>query len=376
MKLIHLADLHLGKKVFGYDLMEEQRDALNQVIELAKARQVDGVMIAGDVFDTPIPPVDAVALLDEFLNQLHHLQIEVMIISGNHDSGGRLDFGSGIFKESGIHIAGTWNGQVEFVDLQKNEEVVRIHLLPFLRPGIVRAALGVSCQSWNEALDLALQTVNFREDAANILMSHQFYAGGQLCESEAANVGTLDQVSTSLLEPFDYCALGHLHNPQAPGRAVNRYSGTLLKFSFSEINTQKTITLVETHPDHSVAIEEIPVIPKREMIHLKGKFADLLDKDYLRSVDREAYVYITLEDPEEIFQAYEKLREHYPRILKIEYCNLPKVHAMDDYAREIERMKNPLEIVSDFYTLQNNKDLSEDMVRQLADIWEELHETN
>ncbi len=376
MKFIHLADLHLGKKVFGYDMMEEQQDVLNQVVTLAQARQVDGVLICGDVYDHPLPPVDAVNLLDQFLEALHCQHIPVLIISGNHDSAGRLDFGSGILKETAIHIAGTWNGQVEFVDFDQEGESVRIHMLPFVRPGIVRAALGVDCRDWNEALKLALDTTQFKEDAANILMSHQFYAGGQVCDSEAANIGTLDQVSTSVLEPFDYCALGHLHNPQSTGRPENRYPGTLLKFSFSEINAQKSITLIETHPDHSITIEEVPVVPKREMIHLKGMFADLLEKDFVRRVDREAYVYITLEDSQEVFQAFEKLRERYPRILKIEYCNLPRFRTLDEYTPAASRMKSPLEIVTEFYALQNDQDLSEAMKTQVQEIWEEMHETD
>ena len=221
-----------------------------------------------------------------------------------------------------------------------------------------------------------MNTAELSTEGLNILMSHQYYDGGSLCESEVSSIGNLDNVGTEVLEPFDYCALGHLHNPQHINKETCRYSGTLLKYSASEVSVQKTITLLETNPDRTIQIQEIPIIPKREMIHIKGTFERLLSNEFLRSVDKNAYVFITLEDHQEIFQAYEKLHENYPYILKIDYCNLPKVNALGEYAPTPSKMKHPMEIAAEFYAKQNQDDLDEEMQALLRKVWEEIHETN
>lgn len=376
MKFIHLADLHLGKKVFGYDLNEEQHDVLSQVLQLADERQVDGVFICGDIFDTAAPTVDAVELFDWFLSELHRRSLDVFAISGNHDSASRIQFGSRIFSESNIHIAGKWEGPLEYADLEKDGERVRIHLLPFIKPGMVRRRLECEAATWSEAIQIALNQAQMDQQGTNILLSHQYYRGAKPCESEVANIGTLDEIDNSCLEPFDYAALGHLHNPQSTGRPQNRYPGTLLKFSASELNVQKSLTLITTHPGQAVSIEEIPITPLRDMIRLQGTFEQLSARDFVRQVNTENYVYIVLDDCAEQFEAFEKLRILYPRILKVEYAHLPMVHTLDEYAAMETKTRTPLEIIGDFFLLQNGIDLDPDQKAIINECLEELNETN
>lgn len=397
MKFIHLADLHLGKKVFGYDLEEEQQDVLRQVLELADQREADGVLICGDVFDTAAPPVNAVELFDWFLSELYQRSLDVFIISGNHDSAGRLQFGSRIFSESRIHIASRWNGAVEYADLEKNGEKVRIHMLPFIKPGMVRRILNTEDKTWSEAIQSALNQASLDPEACNILLSHQYYRGAKPCESEVSNVGTLDEVDCACLEPFDYAALGHLHNPQPAGRRQNRYPGTLLKFSASELGVRKTITLIDTRAentqgnpgephgetaaassgaDSGVYIEEIPVHPLRDMVRIQGLYDQVVSKDFRQTVDPENYVYIVLDDPSEQFDAFEKLRTIYPRILKVEYSSLPEEHSLDEYSAAETRSKSPEEIIREFYKQQNDSEMDDEQIVMIKQCLEEMYEAD
>lgn len=383
MKLIHLGDLHLGKKVFGYDLMDEQRDALEQVLQTADSFQVDGVMICGDVYDTAVPSVEAVGLLDWFLDELHTRELPVYIISGNHDSAGRLNFGSALLEASDVHIASLYDGRIPHFDLSRpnpdspgKEERIRLHLLPFIKPVKVRAALDASCTDWSEAAALALSQAELLEDGVNILLSHQFYTGAKSCESEQLAIGNLDQISTDVLEPFDYCALGHLHTPQSVKKETIRYCGSLLKFSASELDSPKTITVVETGPDRTVSVHEVPVQPKRDFVRIQGTFDRLVSEAFYRTQNPDNYFYIVLDDEEEVFQVFEKLQVRYPRILKVEYSRRRQQSEADEAEDLQTQMKKPEDIFEEFYRKQNDRDLDASMKDLLHELWEASHEAD
>lgn len=376
MRIIHLADLHLGKKVFGYNLEEEQRDMLAQVLALVEEKKTHAVLLCGDIYDTAMPPVSAVELLDWFLNELHTRGQSVLMISGNHDSAGRLSFGSQLLEASDLHIASVYDGSVPFVDLEEGEERVRVHMLPFIKPVTIRAVHERECASWDEAMAIAMETVELDLSVSNILMSHQFYMGSETSDSETHSVGTLDQISTSFLEPFDYAALGHLHKPQAVGDERFRYPGSLLKYSASELDWPRAFTVLETQPDHSVKIERIPAVPKRDFVRLQGTFDEIVSREFRQSVNPEDYVYIVLEDEQEVFQAFEKLSSIYERLLKIEYSHLHKGISAQDLQNVQTKMKSFEEIACEFFELQNGIEPSPQQKEALFDAWEAVHETD
>ncbi len=375
MKFIHLADLHIGKKIFGYDLIQEQKEAFQQVLSILDTQEIDGVWICGDVYDAPTPSIEAVQLLDWFLNELYIRQIPTFIISGNHDSPARLQFGSRLFEATNIHIVSVYDGTIPFYDMSKDNQIIRIHMLPFIKPIKVKTALKEDPEGdWTKAIELALSKAEYLKNGWNVLLSHQFYAGGQAAESEDLSIGTLDQVHTRVLKPFDYAALGHLHNPQAVGGQPNyRYCGTLLKFSASELGVQKSITVVSFDSER-VTFESIPLTPKHDFVKIQGTFDQLVAKSFVQRQNKENYFYIALEDEQEVFQAFEKLSLHYPKILKIEY--LKKFTMGSEAHKETitdSEMKHPEEIFSKFYAMQNSGAcLDSSLKEKLTLLWNEI----
>lgn len=374
MKFIHLADLHFGKKVFGYDLVQEQKDALEQVLSILDAQEIDGVWICGDVYDTAIPSVEAVHLLNWFLNELYMRQVPTFVISGNHDSPGRLNFGSRLLEASNVHIVSLYDGTIPFYDVTKREETVRIHMLPFIKPIKVKMALKEDPEGdWTKAVEIALNKAKRLEHGYNVLLSHQFYMGGQAAESEELSIGSLDQVHTRVLEGFDYAALGHLHNPQSVGSPTYRYCGTLLKFSASELGVQKSITVVSLEQG-KVTIEAIALEPKHDFVKIQGTFDQLVAKSFVQRQNKDNYFYIALDDDQEVYQAFEKLSLHYPRILKIEYTK--KFSFVPEAQQEIitdSEMKHPEEIFAKFYAMQNQGvSLDPFLQEKLGTLWNEV----
>lgn len=376
MKFIHLADLHLGKKVFGYDLIEEQKEALEVVLQIGDQQKVDGVLICGDVYDTAIPPVNAIDLLDWFLNELNRRSVNVFMISGNHDSAGRLGFGSELMKNSSIHIKTEWKGEIEYVDLNKENESVRIHFLPFLRPAQVRLRYECDVENWSDAIRLALEKANLKENATNILLSHQFYKGASASDSEIAYVGTLDEVDSALIEPFDYAALGHLHRPQKAGRENNWYPGTLLKFSASEITTEKSITMIETKVDHSIEKTLFPLRLSHDFVKIQGTFEQLVSREFRQKQNLDHYFYIVLDDQQEIYDAFEKLHAIYPKILSISYANIQREHELCEYSPQEVVHKTPQMIIGEFFEFQNGVQMDENQMKMIQSCWEALHEAD
>lgn len=378
MKLIHLGDLHLGKKVYGKMMLEEQKDALQQVLALACREHCTGVLIAGDVYDTSMPVQEAVSVLDWFLSELAGAGIPVYMIAGNHDSGIRLGFAGSVLERGGVHIAGTYQGRVPFFDLEDGEVKVRIHLLPFVRPGSVAPFHETQkTGSWSEAVQTALSTCDLAEEGVNILVSHQFYAGGQECESEQVYVGGIDRIAESVLEPFDYAALGHLHTPQNLPSGKGRYCGTLLKFSASETGRDKTITLLEIGGQKTdpICVHEVPVVPLRDFVCLKGSLSTLLSLEFAGQQNRENYIYALVEDEMEGIDVHSRLGALYPNLLGIRYCST-RNRPFEQTAAEGAVRQDPAEIFETFYELQNGTFLDAEMKQILEKTWEECYDAD
>lgn len=376
MKLIHLSDLHLGKRVNEFSMLEDQQYILEEILRIIDSEKPDGVLIAGDVYDKTVPSAEAVTLLDEFLVQLSKRDTQTFLISGNHDSAERLAFGGRLMEQSGIHIARVYNGVLAPLTLRDEYGSVDLYLLPFLRPVQVRRFFPESeIATYTEAMAAVLGAADIDKTHRNVLVTHQFVTGAQTCDSEELSVGGTDNVDVSVFDDFDYVALGHIHGPQKIGRETVRYCGTPLKYSFSEVGHKKSVTVVELAEKGSVAIRTVPLVPKRDMSELCGAYNELmLRENYEGKPFRNDYLRITLTDEEDIPNAVNNLRTVYPYIMRLDYDNRrTRTESHVDGAEQVER-KRPLTLFEEFYESQNGQPMSEEQrsfAKQLMErIWE------
>ncbi len=376
MKLLHLADLHLGKRVHEFSMLEDQRYILKQILEIMETEQADGVLVAGDIYDKTVPPAEAVQLLDDFLTNIAGRKIPVFLISGNHDSAERISFGAKLFAKSGVHFASGYQGKTEVVTLEDDYGKVNIYLLPFVRPVYVRQAfpeLAERIVSYQDAMQTVIGHIDLNRECRNVLVAHQFVTGAERCESEEIQVGGLDNVEASLLGGFDYVALGHIHGPQWILRETIRYAGTPLKYSFSEVCHQKAVTVIELRAKGDVGIRKIPLRPLHDMRKLRGSYEELTKRSVYENTSVEDYVQITLTDEEDIFDAVGKLRVIYPNLMKIEYDNRRTGKTAESAAAEdVER--TPLEYTKALFTMQNERAMSPKQEKYLVNLIEEVWE--
>ena len=323
MKLIHLSDLHLGKRVNEFSMLEDQTHILSQILRIIREEQPDGVLIAGDVYDKSVPSAEAVELLDDFLTSLSGLGVRVFLISGNHDSPERLAFGGRLMEASGVYLAPVYGGRVEPIRLTDQYGPVNLYLLPFLKPVHVRRFFPeAEIASYTDAMSAAIGAMDVDPSARNVLVTHQFVTGAVRCDSEDLSVGGTDNVDAAVFDGFDYVALGHIHGPQQAGRETVRYCGTPLKYSFSEAGHRKSVTVVELAEKGSVRIRTMPLTPLRDMVELRGTYEELTFRGYYENTTwREDYVHITLTDEEDVPDALSKLRTIYHNLMKLDYDN-------------------------------------------------------
>jgi exonuclease SbcD len=376
MKLLHLADLHLGKRVHEFSMLEDQRYILKQILEIMETEQADGVLVAGDIYDKTVPSAEAVQLLDDFLTNIAGRKIPVFLISGNHDSAERISFGAKLFAKSGVHFASGYQGKTEVVTLEDDYGKVNIYLLPFVRPVYVRQAfpeLAERIVSYQDAMQTVIGHIDLNRECRNVLVAHQFVTGAERCESEEIQVGGLDNVEASLFADFDYVALGHIHGPQWILRETIRYAGTPLKYSFSEVCHQKAVTVIELRAKGDVGIRKIPLRPLHDMRKLRGSYEELTKRSVYENTSVEDYVQITLTDEEDIFDAVGKLRVIYPNLMKIEYDNRRTGKTAESAAAEdVER--TPLEYTKALFTMQNERAMSPKQEKYLVNLIEEVWE--
>lgn len=375
MRFAHLSDLHIGKRVNGFSMIEDQKYILNQMIEIIKKEQVEAVLLAGDIYDKTVPSAEAVQVLDDFLIQLSSQHLPIFIISGNHDSAERLSFGARVLRNSQIYISELYHGEITPITLTDKHGEIHIYLMPFLKPALVRQALGKEeITTYQDAVEMALNQISLKEEDRNILVAHQFVIGASKSDSEEVAVGGLDQISHDLFEPFDYTALGHIHGPQHIGKETIRYCGTPLKYSFSEESHKKSVTIIDLEQKGTTMIHTVPLIPMRDMRKIRGTYEEVTAQAFYEGMNREDYIQITLTDEEDILNGLEKLRKIYPNIMRFEYDNKrTREHRELTGNLDIEQ-RSELELFEEFYFLQNNQEMNEEQIELLELIIEKEKE--
>lgn len=377
MKFIHLSDLHIGKKVNGFSMIDDQKYILTKILGIISDEKPDGVIIAGDVYDKSIPPTDAVSLFDDFLVKIASMGNQVFIISGNHDSAERVAFASRIMEREGVHISPVYNGEVIPCTLFDEYGEFNVYLLPFIKPIHIRSFFeNETINSYTDAMRVAIDNMNVDTSKRNVIVTHQFITGAATADSEEYSVGGTDNVDVTVFDCFDYVALGHLHRPQKITRDTVRYCGTPLKYSFSEENDNKSVTVVEMNEKGSTTIREIPLIPLHDMITLTGKYNELMSKNYYEKFDRKSYIRVRLTDEEEQINAFDKMRTVYENIMALEYDNKrTKKHNNITYASDVKN-KSTFELFSDFYEEQNNQPMSDEQGAFVKKLIEDISEGN
>ncbi len=411
MKFLHISDLHIGKRVNEFSMIEDQKYILRQIKEIALEKQVDAVMIAGDIYDKPVPSAEAVQLFDQFLTELADCGKKVFAVSGNHDSAERIAFGAQLMSSREVYVSPVYDGTVKCVTCQDAYGELCIWLLPFIRPAAVRHAwrnmaeeagmenvirnmqtdsetmmedVGGTKQDLTQEDDV--ETVETYQDALqyvvthmpvdaskrNILVAHQFVTGASRCESEEISVGGLDQIEAGVFDVFDYVALGHIHSPQHIGRETLRYCGTPLKYSFSEAEQQKSVVVMEIKEKGDVLIEKVPLKPLRNLRKIRGTYMELMSKDFYEGTDTGDYLQITLTDEEDVPDGMAKLRTVYPNLMQLVYDNSRTRQSRQVEVTERVEQKSEMELFEEFYEIQNNQPMSEDQQNFVKSLLEEL----
>lgn len=378
MKIIHLADLHIGKRVNEFSMIDDQKYILNQILEIIDKEKPDAVIIAGDVYDKQVPSIEAVELLDSFISDISKRKTTTFIISGNHDSAERLAFGSSLMAMGKIYISPVYNGKISKYTLKDDFGSANFYLLPFVKPNHVKRFFpDEKIESYTDAIKVVVDNLKLDTSEINILIAHQFVTGASRTESEEISVGGLDNVDASVFEDFDYVALGHIHRPQKIGTERIRYCGTPLKYSFSEVNDTKSVSIIEINSKEDFNLRTIPLIPKRDMRKIRGTYEELTTKNSYENTNTDDYIHVTLTDEFNVADAIQKLRVIYKNIMKLEYDNMRTRESrkinLDDMVIE---NKNPLEIFSEFYKLQNNKEMNDEQKEIIKKIMEEVWEEN
>ena len=420
MRLLHLADLHLGKRVNGFSMIEDQRAILEQILNIAEEKDVQAALLCGDIYDKPVPSEEAVRLFDWFLTELRDRKIPVLLISGNHDSGERLNFGARIMEQSNVYFAGAFHGVPEPVCLQDEFGPVHFYLLPFIRPADVRHVWPeAQISSAQEAVAYVLEQIRPDPAARNVLLAHQFVTGALRSESEDVIVGTLDGIDAAVFSGFDYTALGHIHRAQSFEKGRVRYCGTPLKYSFSEANHEKSVTIAELGPvpdgtqaggsryraagqpvngpsadgqpreaagdsgkaefrteKCDLTIEAVPLTPLRDLREIRGSYEELCDRRNYIGTNTEDYLHITLTDEHDIINVMSNLRTIYPNIMKLDYDNV-RTRSGQSPATGTDPADTitPFELLAQFYEKQNHQALTEDQAayaqKMMEKIWGE-----
>ena len=377
MKFIHISDLHLGKRVNEFSMLEDQEFILTKIINIIDEQRPDGIFIAGDVYDKSVPSAEAVELFDDFLFRLSTRNLKVFVISGNHDSAERIAFGGRLMDKSGIYMSPVYNGEVKPITLTDAFGEIKVYMLPFIKPSNVKRFFPEKeINSYNDAVKTVVDAMDKDESKRNILITHQFVTGAVRTESEDISVGGTDNVDASVFGGFDYVALGHIHRSQkCGGSEYIRYSGTPLKYSFSEANDKKSVTIVELKSKGDISLDFIELTPMRDMVEIKGSYEELTLKSFWENTSyNENYMHVTLTDEEDIPDVLTKLRVIYKNIMKLDYDNKRTRSANEINGAEKVDKKTPYQHFSDFYELQNGAPLSDEQATFIADMIEQIWE--
>lgn len=376
MKFLHLADLHLGKRVNGFSMLEDQAHILRQILAILDDEQPDGVLIAGDVYDKSVPSVEAVELLDGFLTELRARGVPVLLISGNHDSPERLAFGGRVMDSCGIHISPVYDGALAPVTLQDAFGPVHVWLLPFVKPAHVRRWFpDADIESYTDAVAEAVAHMDIDTAARNVLVTHQFVTGGARSGSEELSVGGTDNVDSGVFAPFDYVALGHLHGAQHIGRETIRYAGSPLKYSFSEARQHKSVTVVTLGEKGDVQVRTVALTPLRELREIRGSYDELTARSfYEHTTYRSDYLHLILTDEQDVFDAISRLRTIYPYLMTLDYDNARTRATGGMFVPAETERRTPLELFEALYQRQNHRPMSEVQRAYIAQLMEQIME--
>ncbi len=383
MKFLHISDLHLGKQLAEYSLLEDQRYILRQILDIVADRQPDAVVVAGDLYDKPVPPAEAVTVLDWFITSLTEMGVALLMISGNHDSPERLDFGSGLFEEKGVYLVGQFNGVPKKVTLGKPDDQADFYLLPFIRPGNVRPFYpDEEIKSYDDAMRCVMKHLTLSKEIPSVLVAHQFVTAGgvspERSESEVISLGGTDNVDVSNFISFQYVALGHIHRPQRLTRDSVRYAGSPLKYSFSEAEYDKSVVMVTLNGMEEPSIELIPLVPMRDLRRIRGPLDKLLSDEVAAASNREDYLHVTLTDTEPVADPLYRLRQVYPNIMRLSFSSSLEEEEVEIAACEEVEHRTPPQLFAEFYNQMQGEPLSEEdgklVLRLMEKVWGHLEQ--
>lgn len=383
MKFLHLSDLHLGRQLHRYSLQDEQSEMLERIRIITEEERPDAVLIAGDVYDRSIPPVYATQLLDIFLARLAKLST-VCVISGNHDSAERLSFLSGPLKESGLHISPVYRGRITPVTLHDEHGPVDIWLLPFVKAATVRPYFpDKTIETTHDAVECAIRHMEIDASRRNILVAHQFVAGGKVSGSEETieyatadvSVGGSDMVAASVFAPFDYVALGHIHRAQNVGSERIRYCGTPMAYDFSEAGMEKSVTVVELDGQRNLTIRTRSIPAPRELVEVRGTFEEVAGKEAVYRANKGAFTHVTLTDDAPIPDVMNRLRQVYPLITHLDWDNA-RTRASDDFSTAADVKKHtPMSLFAEFFQRMGGTEMTDEQANYvdglIREIWED-----
>ena len=377
MKILHLADLHIGKIVLEQSMLEDQKYMLNQIVEKIKEEKIELVLISGDVYDRSVPPSDAVTCLSNFLKVLiKDLKLKVCMIAGNHDSKERLGFGSEIFADDGLFISANYNGSLDKVELEDEYGKINVYMLPYIKPVEVRGFFEEKeISTYHDAVKAVIEKEEINKNERNIILSHQFVTAGneepERSDSETLTLGGTENVDVSCYKDFDYVALGHIHGPQRIGRDTARYAGTMLKYSFSEVNQKKSLAVIEFKEKEFLDINLISLKPIRDMRVIKGPIEELIKEENYKGTNREDYIRAIITKEEPVYDAIGQIKKVYPNTLRLDIENSKMNSSIEKELSNLDNIKkkDEVELFNEFYNFQHNQNLNEtqlDIVKEVV----------
>ncbi|GHV53946.1 nuclease SbcCD subunit D [Deltaproteobacteria bacterium] len=370
MKFLHLSDLHIGKSVNGFSMLEEQKHVFAQIIGYIQTERPAAAVIAGDIYDRAVPGVEAVRVFDDFLTELAHEDVAVLLISGNHDSPERLNYASRLLADKRLFLCGAFDGSVHKVVMPDEYGAVNFWLLPFIKPSAVCGLFEKrEMESYGDALTVIMEAAAIDYSARNVLVSHQFFTKTGVTpvrsESEISPVGGLEAIDAGIVEQFDYVALGHLHGAQKIGVERIRYAGSPLKYSFSEIRQEKSVTLVELREKGHLTLAALPLTPLHDMREIKGEIAGLMSGAAASFADNEDYLRVILTDKEEIIDPMGKIRSVYPNVMALDFADARAEAAVSEITPDWEQpaLLSPYDLFSEFFLAVSGSTMSEEQAK-------------
>ena len=376
MKLLHLSDLHLGKRVNEFSMLEDQKYILNQILQIVINEQVNTVLIAGDVYDKSVPSAQAVTLFDDFLTRLEALECTVLLIAGNHDSPERLAFGAHLLQKSRVYLSPVFDGRLTCCTLNDEYGQLDVWLMPFLKPSVVRPFYPEdTMESYQDAAAVVLRSNPPHQGRRSILVAHQFVTGAKTGGSEELSVGGAENIDAALFAAYDYVALGHIHSPQRVGRETVRYCGSPLKYSLSEARGTKSVTLITFNQPGEIDIKLCPLTPLHDLRTIRGTYDEVTARTFYEGTATDDYLHITLTDETEVLDAVGKLRSIYPNVMRVDYDNTRTRAGVSMPEATVQDEATPMELFCRFFEWQNEKPLTERqralLEKEIEAVWEE-----